>query len=146
MGRYSWSDRKVVENCLVLSIALLNNKRCLYGGMNGTMTWSNSLGEVKNSIGISVVIHSDRSQQSHISLRYVSTKTYTNEKSELDYNISLESTPCNFGGRRFWFVCPLLVESKACTRRVSKLYLPPGGKYFGCRHCWNLTYKYTAPH
>jgi len=24
---------------------------------------------------------------------------------------------------------------------VGKLYLPPGGKYFGCRHCYNLTYK-----
>jgi hypothetical protein len=27
-----------------------------------------------------------------------------------------------------------------CGRRVGKLYLPPGGKYFGCRHCYNLTY------
>jgi hypothetical protein len=23
---------------------------------------------------------------------------------------------------------------------VGKLYLPPGGRYFGCRHCYNLTY------
>jgi hypothetical protein len=23
---------------------------------------------------------------------------------------------------------------------VSKLHLPPGGRYFGCRHCYDLTY------
>lgn len=27
-----------------------------------------------------------------------------------------------------------------CGRRVRKLYLPPGGRYFGCRHCYRLTY------
>jgi hypothetical protein len=24
---------------------------------------------------------------------------------------------------------------------VSKLYLPSGGRYFGCRHCYRLTYR-----
>jgi hypothetical protein len=24
---------------------------------------------------------------------------------------------------------------------VAKLYLPPGGDYYGCRHCYNLTYQ-----
>jgi hypothetical protein len=23
---------------------------------------------------------------------------------------------------------------------VGKLYLPPGGRYYGCRHCYDLTY------
>jgi hypothetical protein len=27
-----------------------------------------------------------------------------------------------------------------CGRRVGKLYLPPCGRYFGCRHCYRLTY------
>lgn len=26
-------------------------------------------------------------------------------------------------------------------RRVGKVYLPPGGKYFGCRHCYQLSYR-----
>lgn len=25
--------------------------------------------------------------------------------------------------------------------RVGKLSLPPGGKYYGCRHCYSLTYE-----
>lgn len=28
-----------------------------------------------------------------------------------------------------------------CHRRVGCLYLPPGGNYFGCRHCYDLTYR-----
>ena len=29
----------------------------------------------------------------------------------------------------------------ACGRRVGKLYCPPGSKYYGCRHCYNLSYE-----
>jgi hypothetical protein len=28
-----------------------------------------------------------------------------------------------------------------CGRRVGKLYLPPAGRYFGCRVCHGLTYQ-----
>ncbi|MHC4354801.1 MAG: hypothetical protein ACYS0H_19035, partial [Planctomycetota bacterium] len=28
-----------------------------------------------------------------------------------------------------------------CGRRVGTLYLVSGGKYFGCRHCYNLSYE-----
>ena len=33
-----------------------------------------------------------------------------------------------------------------CNRRVAKLYLPPGGRYFGCRLCHGLTYKSAQEH
>jgi hypothetical protein len=51
------------------------------------------------------------------------------------------STRPYFGGRRWWFVCPLIVRGIACNRRAGKLYLPPGAKYFGCRKCHDLTYE-----
>ena len=41
-----------------------------------------------------------------------------------------------------WFVCPLV----GCGRRVGKLYLPPGGRYYGCRHCYRLTYESAQEH
>jgi len=44
------------------------------------------------------------------------------------------------GKLRWWFICPLVVNERPCGRRVRKLYLPGGGRYFGCRHCYNLTY------
>jgi hypothetical protein len=53
--------------------------------------------------------------------------------------VSLEWTPCNFGGERPWFVCPGVVNGKRCGRRVAILYGP--GKYFLCRHCYDLRYE-----
>ncbi|MFH1067896.1 MAG: hypothetical protein V1746_08355 [bacterium] len=70
---------------------------------------------------------------------YTRTDTRTGEKSALDYKVRLVWTPCRFGGRRWWFICPLVINEKACNRRVGVLYLG-NGKYFGCRHCYNLTY------
>ncbi len=46
--------------------------------------------------------------------------------------VTVEWTPCNFGGRRPWFICG------NCGRRVAVIYA--GGKYFACRHCYDLTY------
>lgn len=53
----------------------------------------------------------------------------------IDQRVYLTSTPCNYGGVRYWFVCP-------CQKRVRIIYLSPEPKldYFGCRHCLNLTY------
>jgi hypothetical protein len=49
--------------------------------------------------------------------------------------VPLEWTSCNFGGERPWFLCP----GAGCDRRVAKLYGP--GKYFLCRHCYDLRYE-----
>ena len=54
--------------------------------------------------------------------------------------IRLQTTPTNFYGERWWFTCPLIVAGVACERQASKLYLPPGERYFGCRVCHDLTY------
>jgi hypothetical protein len=58
----------------------------------------------------------------------------------MDYRIHLDTTDPNFDGWRFWFLCPLTVGARMCGKRVAKLYLPPGARYFGCRHCHDLTY------
>src|SRR5205823_10573823 len=55
--------------------------------------------------------------------------------------VRLETTPTQFGGRRWWFTCPLVVRGVPCCRRVGKLYLPPGARYFGCRKCHDLSYR-----
>jgi len=40
------------------------------------------------------------------------------------YPVSMVTTPCQFGGLRWWWICP------ATRRQVSKLYLPNGGDRF----------------
>lgn len=57
-----------------------------------------------------------------------------------DYNVDLVSTGANYGGLRWWFLCPVVVAGRACRRRVRKLYLAPGWRYFGCRRCSDLCY------
>ncbi|WP_244408287.1 hypothetical protein [Roseomonas fluvialis] len=41
-----------------------------------------------------------------------------------DQLVTLETTPCRFGGVRWWWVCP------ATGRRCATLYLPNGGQLF----------------
>lgn len=54
-------------------------------------------------------------------------------------SVPLTWTACNFGGMRPWFLCPGVVNNVACGRRVAVLY--GLGKYFLCRHCYDLTYE-----
>jgi hypothetical protein len=58
----------------------------------------------------------------------------------LDYRIDLTATRPRFGGLRWWFLCPLVVNDRPCRRRVGKLYMPPACRYWGCRRCRQLTY------
>jgi hypothetical protein len=48
--------------------------------------------------------------------------------------IELTTTPCRYGGVRYWFECP------KCQHRVACLYLKPGGVRFACRKCHDLAY------
>jgi len=59
----------------------------------------------------------------------------------VEYWLQLLTTPQHYGGVRWWFRCPLAVNDEPCARRVRKLYLPPGEKFFGCTHCHQLTYE-----
>ena len=53
----------------------------------------------------------------------------------LKYRVKMESTPCRFGGHRWWFHCP----ANACNRRCSILYQHLS--YFVCRKCAGLKYE-----
>ena len=72
--------------------------------------------------------------------------TWDKQAQSLNYHVRLVATRPNFGGLRWWFVCPLVVNGRACGRRVRKLYLAPGCSYFGCRHCLYLTYTSAQKH
>jgi hypothetical protein len=53
------------------------------------------------------------------------------------YSSHLVTTRCNYGGFRWWYLCP----NTQCRNRVGKLYMPYHAKYFLCRDCHNLTYE-----
>ena len=58
----------------------------------------------------------------------------------IKYDIRLDTTPCNYGGKRYWWLCPV------CGKRVAKLHLRPEGRYFACRSCNYLTYRSCKEH
>jgi hypothetical protein len=60
--------------------------------------------------------------------------------------VELTSTPCNYGGSRLWFRCPLVASDGACRRRCRTLFLPFGASHFGCRECHRLTYRSRQQH
>jgi len=70
------------------------------------------------------------------------------EKREIRYTVYLYESALHFGGTRYWFACPLYKGQTPCARRIGVLYF--NGRYFGCRHCFDLTYQsksanYSAP-
>ena len=74
-----------------------------------------------------------RTEVDRVILNYRS-RSNGGEWQAMEYPVRLEWTPCNFGGRRAWFVCP----AQGCGRRVAVLF---GGSIFACRHCHKLAYQ-----
>jgi hypothetical protein len=62
------------------------------------------------------------------------------------YLVLLETKRPNFGGRRLWFRCPIVIDRTPCNRRCRILYRPSGQLYFGCRECWGLSYESRQRH
>ena len=65
---------------------------------------------------------------------------YQWQRESIDYRVRLVTTTPTYGGLRWWFVCPLVRPDGEPPRRVAKLYLPPGSRYFGSREGHGLTY------
>jgi hypothetical protein len=62
-------------------------------------------------------------------------------RTPVEQSIDLITTGPNYGGIRFWFLCPTEYSGKHCGNRVGKLYLPLAASEYGCRRCHNLTYR-----
>lgn len=133
--------KAIAEQSNSLSIFWLKKKGCLIprrlgGGVrSGTLSWT--LGMSKSSIGYTLSTSSD-GMNDNIRLYYTHTDRYSGKKEEMNYKVPLITTPCNYGGVRYWFKCPLNKNGQYCGRRVGVLY--SAGKYFGCRKCADIAY------
>ncbi len=147
-GRWrSYSKKDAVEDGLKLSIiqvtkglnwingGILDNPG--YSGVYpGVLAWGRGT-EITDRIGYRIEIRNGRPV---VHLTYT-TERWNGPKVEHDYELEVTSVPCHFGGLRWWWICPLVKNGRTCYRRAYKLYLPPGASYFGCRHCYDLTYR-----
>lgn len=92
-------------------------------GVSSSLSWSRN-GEKTGSVNF-------RMEENKMILNY-RHKPRDGEWEGVEQVVSIDRTPCNFGGCRKWFLCP------HCGKRVAILY--GAGKYFFCRHCCRLTY------
>ena len=128
---YRWQGKKpTVEGSLTL--AMKDFRKWIKHSDKGTITWSGASGG-KSEIGYFV---SQNDPVPVVTLHY-----RWGGAEDIVFPVRLQTTPTQFGGQRWWFTCPLVVNGKPCNRRAGKLYLPPGTRYFGCRICHNLTYR-----
>jgi len=133
--QWHYSAKSTVEDCRALDVNWMTREGMFDGGgwRSGSIRWSNShTGEETSSIGYEV-----NAPERWIRLHYRRVR----DDEQLDYMVPLTTTGLPWGGVRWWFVCPLTCNGRCCGRRVGKLYLPPGGRYYGCRHCYDLTYS-----
>lgn len=118
--QYHINPKLLTEDAAPLDIRKLKSKNLLIPGSKITATWSTD-GIVHASIG--AVVYEDC-----MILKYTYNKT-----EKVNQNIYFTYTPCNFGGKRVWYCCPV------CGRRCAIIYSSEIN--FACRICCDLTYK-----
>ena len=137
-GRWgAHSKNCTVEDCLTLNLEKLVRERLLRGGLHssGNLTWTTkATGKQVSACGYD--LDTVNLNDSWLRLTY----TVGSAKEQVNYRVDLTTTKPRYGGLRWWLVCPLLINGNPCRRRAGRVYLPPRGKYFGCRQCYGLTY------
>jgi hypothetical protein len=127
-GRYG--GRPTVESGLTLNINRLIRQGNVVPGFHasGALTWSNVVtGEQIVSIGYEASLLKPDAAWPRL--------RYSANDNPMDYRVQLTSTPCHYGGRRWWWICPL------SGKRVAKLHLPPGGTMFAAREEYRLGHR-----
>lgn len=128
---YRASKKTTTGECHGVDVRYLYRHGLLKPGGWFSLRWSRGEREA-GSIGGNV---EGAGRPERVILSYRSRSGPGSEWEEVQESISLTWTACNFGGERPWFICP----GAGCGRRVAVLYGP--GKYFLCRHCYDLTYE-----
>jgi len=128
---YRFDKKTTTGECHSVDVSYLHKEGLLRPGRWFSLRWSRADRET-GSIRIAVE-GSDRPK--HLLLLYRHRISPGDEWEDVHQPVSLDWSACNFGGERPWFVCP----GAGCGRRVALLY--GLGRYFLCRHCYDLVYE-----
>jgi len=121
---YRWDSKSTTESQYRIDIRWLKKQGYLRAGNYSLLSWSWCN---KQTGFINYRIEADRMV---LNYRY---RPHGGEWEQVEQTISFDRTLCNYGGHRTWFLC------SRCWKRVTVLY--GAGKYFFCRHCYDLTYS-----
>jgi hypothetical protein len=130
-GRHG--GRPAVEDGLTVDIGLMLRRGWAKDGAlgSGSLSWSRN-GEPFATIGHRYDLTDP--DNAHLTLHYTRTP-HGGLPEQVEQRIRLSWTRPNYGGRRWWMICPY------SGRRVAKLHLPPGGDRFASRLRWRLPYR-----
>jgi hypothetical protein len=142
----STQPRLTVEECSRLSIVELRRAGLFRGsfGTWGSSRWSDANGKKIRAV-VFRLLH-DSIAGLILEVRPdigIALPTLHNSPKQM---IPIVATKCNFGNERFWFCCSKVTNGIPCGRRAAVLYLVPGGQIFGCRVCFDLTYRSVQEH
>lgn len=127
-GRPSYKQK--AEDCRSLDVNRLHREGCLRPGRLGNWVWTQD-GEEVGRIGY-------QAQDGRFVLNY-RVSQYGGDWESIRQSITLTHADCHYGRKRPYFRCPGVVNGRHCGRRVGKLF--SGGRYFLCRHCYNIGYS-----
>lgn len=126
-GRTGYKQK--AEHLKSLDVNRLHREGCLSPGRRGHWIWSRD-GQETGRIGY-------HATERHFVLEY-KVRVYGDDWETIIQSIPLTYVECHYGGTRTYFRCNGIVGGRHCTRRVGKVFA--GGKYFLCRHCYNVAY------
>ena len=138
MGGWSYvrpRGKPPTEGALRIDLADCIRKGMMCPGrrVSGTMSWTQvRTQEVIGTIGYESCMIS--AECAWMRLHYTRTPP-DGPKVARDYRVEVEVTRPNYGGIRWWFLCP------KSGRRVQVLYKPGFGDIFASRQAWGLAYQ-----
>lgn len=133
-----------IDDCLAIDTTWLKKQKMLQSDQSFSITWRKW-----KEIDFKERTEQEHKVRGHIDLGEHPTLTLTyqtvrsgdgceTEQHSHKHTLYLVSTPCNYGGQRWWFTAP------CCQRRVRVLYIAPRGDIDQmtpmCRDCQNLHY------
>ena len=144
-GRRSIKTKEVVENCLILDLGTILQRRNPLTSLSGTLSPSGS-----RYFPTGYRTHPsnrDDGEQAALVLHYTLLsfgKDGSVEREPVREEVPLTRTRLGHGRERWAIRCPLIIDGETgerCSRISRRLYLPDGQRYFGCRECHDLGYQ-----
>ena len=130
--------RRLIEHSYCLDVKTLRQQGCFRSNKQGECRWYNGWGDRVGIVWYRVTLGEKgygEIQFHYIDVWYVFYLPW-GETIKTEERIALTATPCRYGGKRWWLLCP-----PSNKHRVTKLYAPYSSPFFKCRNCHELIYR-----